>query len=40
MFVGVVVEVGGGVEVDSGVISTFKTLFVGVYVGFGDATAV
>ena len=33
-------EVGIGVEVDSGVISTSKTLFVGVFVDIGEATGV
>ena len=40
VFVGAVVEVGGGVEVDSSVISTSKILFVGVCVDIGDATGV
>jgi hypothetical protein len=38
--VGVVDEVGSGVEVDSDVISISKTLIVGVFVDIGDATEV
>jgi len=36
----VVFEVGVGVKIDSGVISTSKILFVGVFVEIGDATEV
>jgi len=32
--------VGDGVKIDSGVISTSKILFVGVFVEIGDATEV
>jgi hypothetical protein len=40
VFVGVVVEVGDGVKIDSGTVSTSKKLFVGVLVEIGDATEV
>ena len=40
MCVGVVVEVGVGVKMDSGVIPTGKILFVGVFVEIWDATEV